>query len=292
MLTVSGATWDDPPAANRMAREAASLQNQGKFGLAAEVWDEFLTKFPETSLAGKARYYSGVCHMKVGELDPAIASFEILADQIKDQPEYPYNEDTLLNLGGCYLSRAEQPGGDSGKDFGLAQKTFGRLAKEFPEGKYRDQAIYFQAEAFYLSDNVEASIPLYREVVDDYEDSSVRSNALYALGVALDDAGQSELALKRYEMFLADYERDPLVGDVAMRRAETLLQRSQSLERRGEATEETWEVARAAFDQLSEREGFEQADRATYQAAYCLAKQGKSDQAAPLYASIAERFPK
>ena len=68
---------EDSPAANRLASEAANLQNKGQFSLAADVWDEYLKKFPKSTLAPKARYYSGVCHMKVGKLEKAIGAFPV-----------------------------------------------------------------------------------------------------------------------------------------------------------------------------------------------------------------------
>ena len=78
--------------ANRLASEAANLQNKGQFSLAADVWDEYLKKFPKSTLAPKARYYSGVCHMKVGKLEKAIGAFQLVVEEIKEHPEYPYND--------------------------------------------------------------------------------------------------------------------------------------------------------------------------------------------------------
>ena len=49
MLMILGASTgfgqeEDSPAANRLASEAANLQNKGQFSLAADVWDEYLKK--------------------------------------------------------------------------------------------------------------------------------------------------------------------------------------------------------------------------------------------------------
>lgn len=282
---------EDSPAANRLANEAANLQNKGQFSVAADVWDEFLQKFPQSSLAPKARYYSGVCHMKVGQLGKAIGAFEVVVDEIKDHPEYPYNEDALLNLGGCYLSRADQSPETAVQDYQQAAAMFGRLAKEYPESKYIDQATYFLAEAFYLGGKIEMSIPLYAKLVDEFEDSAFRSIGLYALAVALDESGKRKTALTRYDAFLKDYPEDDLATDVSMRRGEVLLQQAQALENSGQGTAEAWDAARTAFEKLSTSQGFGQADRATYQQAFCESKMGRAAEAAKLYENLIQKFP-
>ena len=282
---------EDSPAANRLASEAANLQNKGQFSLAADVWDEYLKKFPKSTLAPKARYYSGVCHMKVGQLEKAIGAFQLVVEEIKEHPEYPYNEDALLNLGGCYLSRADQSPDQASKDYASAAEIFGRLAKEYPESKYIDQATYFLAESFYLNGKVELSIPLYTRLVDQFEDSSFRSIGLYALAVALDESNQRESAVVRYDAFLKDYPEDELATDVSMRRAEVLLQQAQSADPEQPLDIGAWEQARDAFEKLSTSPNYEQADRATYQQAFCVARLGQPEQAATLYDAIIERFP-
>jgi TolA-binding protein len=288
--TVNGQE-EDSPAANRLANEAANLQNKGQFAVAADVWDEYLQKFPQSSLAPKARYYSGVCHMKVGQLEKAIGAFTVVVEEIKDHPEYPYNEDALLNLGGCYLSRADQSPDSAVQDYQQAAAMFGRLAREYPEGKYIDQATYFLAEAFYLGGKIEMSIPLYAKLVDQFEDSAFRSIGLYALAVALDESGKRETALARYDAFLKDYPEDDLATDVAMRRGEVLLQQAQSLDESGQGTPEAWEAARTAFAKLATSQGFGQADRAIYQQAFCESKLGRAGEAAKLYDVIIQKFP-
>ena len=213
-----------------------------------------------------------------------------MVEEIKEHPEYPYNEDALLNLGGCYLSRADQLPDQASKDYANAAEIFGRLAKEYPESKYIDQATYFLAESFYLNGKVELSIPLYTRLVDQFEDSSFRSIGLYALAVALDESNQRESAVVRYDAFLKDYPKDELATDVSMRRAEVLLQQAQSADPEKPLDIGAWEQARDALKN-SQRAQTTNRPIATYQQAFCVARLGQPEQAATLYDAIIERFP-
>src|SRR5687767_2145806 len=84
-------------------REAANLQNNGAFDVAAEEWQKFLKDFPKDPLAAKAQHYLGVCQLQNKQVEAAAASFEAV---IKNYPKFELLEDTYLNLASSQYSLA------------------------------------------------------------------------------------------------------------------------------------------------------------------------------------------
>src|SRR5690606_1346680 len=115
-----------------------NAQNQKAYDLAVEEWGSFLKRFPRDPLAPKARYYEGICHLQLQNLEGAIASFSAV---VRQYPQFEMLEDTLLNLGWSQFSQAER-----GKTeyFAAAIDTFTQLLDQFPRGKRRDEALFFR----------------------------------------------------------------------------------------------------------------------------------------------------
>ena len=289
LAPLSAMAQEDPPEALRLASEAGNLQNAQQFDLAAELWDDYLEKYPESSLAAKARHYSGVCHMKAGALDSAVTRFEAVVEAAKEDPSFALLEDALLNLGWCEFTLASAGGDGAASHFQKSQKWLEQLLKDYPEGSYRDQAVYFLGEGQYLSGKVSESVAFYRQLIADFPESSLVPNAIYALGVALDETDKRDEAIAAFDRYLADYPESELASEIEMRRAETLLRGALATEAAGGSPD--WAAIAASFGKLADREGFGQADRATYQRAFSLAKQGDATGAAAGYASLVERFP-
>src|SRR6187549_436975 len=85
-------------------REAANLQNNNAFDVAAEEWQKFLKDFPKDPLAAKAQHYLGVCQLQNKQPAKAADSF---AAVIKEHPEFELLEDALLNLGSAQFAQAQ-----------------------------------------------------------------------------------------------------------------------------------------------------------------------------------------
>lgn len=256
-----------------MYADAASYQNKSAFDLAAEEWGRFLQRFPDDPLAPKARHYLGVCQVQLKQYAAAIGTFAAL---IERHPQFEQLEDSYLNLGWCHYSLAR--GGDGGQ-YQQAAETFGKLATQFPKGKYVDQALYFEAESLYaLGKHKEAALA-YGKLVTTQADSKLRPDALYALGVAMEDLSDWGQAGRAYDMFLEDYARHDLATEVRMRKAETVLQ--------------SGDVARAEelFRAVAGVERFDSADHALMRQAHCLARLDRIGDAAGVYVALTERYP-
>ena len=261
------------PDALNLYADAANLQNNGAFEVAVEEWEKFLQLFPNDPLADKARHYAGVCQQQLKRFDKAAVHF---AAVVARGPQFELAEDAYLNLGWCQYSLGVQGKAEMNAQ---AIETFAQLRKLFPKGKYVDQAIFYQGEAHYARGEKEKAAEAYKEVVEKHPASSLRSDALYALGVAYEELQQYPQAQLAYERFLREYAQSDVASEVRMRRAETVLQG-------GDAAQ-----AERLFGELAAAPGFSARDQAALRQAYCAAKQGKFAAAGELYGRIATEYP-
>jgi TolA-binding protein len=252
--------------------DAASFQNNGEFALSAEEWETFLKRFPKDPLAPKAKHYAGVCYLQLKEFDKAAMHFETL---LKANPKFELAEDAFLNLGWCrYSAKAE----DKTESYKQAAAAFSALVRQFPKGKYADQALFYLGESFYALGKKPEAIAAYRKLVEEHEKSSLRSDALYALGVTYEEEQAYEEAGAIYDLFIKEFEDSDLHTEVRMRKAETVLQG-------GDAA-----GAEKLFGEVAQIEGFASADHALSRQAYCAAKLEKFAEAGKLNARLATDY--
>jgi cellulose synthase operon protein C len=259
--------------AKALYADAANFQNNGAFDLAIEEWEKFLKQFSKDPLAAKAEHYLGVCHLQLKQYDKAVAAFDSVQ---KNHPKFELLEDTLLNLGWCRYTLAGK--GDAAQ-YPLAIEAFEALLKQFPMGKFVDQALYFVGESYYQQGKKAEAVAAYDRLVKEQEKSSLRCDALYALGVAQEELGKYAEAGVAYDLFLAECAKSELVAEVQMRKAETVLQAGD------------YATAEKMLAEVAAVEDFPLADHAQYRRAFALTRLDKFAEAGALYANIATNFP-
>lgn len=261
-----------PQAALIIYGDAANFQNNGAFELAADEWDKFLKKFPDDPLAPKAQHYLGVCNLQLKRFQKAADAFAVV---VKKYPTADTIQDAYLNLGWCQYSLAGQKVKGM---YAKAAATFSEMAEKFPKGKYVDQALFFLGESEYNQDRKKQAAAAYNKLVTEQPKSSLRRDALYALGVTYEELTQYADAGRIYDLFLKEFADDELTTEVRMRKAETVLQAGDF------ATAETM------FGEVAAVAGFASADHAVFRQAYCLAKMDKFAEAGALYATIPTKY--
>lgn len=262
-----------PAEALRIYEGAANAQNQKAYDLAVEEWGEFLKRFPRDPLAAKARYYEGVCHLQLQNLEQAVESFSAV---VRDHPRFELLEDTLLNLGWCQFSLAE---GGQAERYPTAIESFSQLLEKFPQGTRRDEALFFRAESHYALGKRQEAVASYRELASEHAESRLRCDALYAMGVALEELDDYRGAGRAYDQFLSGCDTHDLTTEVRMRKAETLLQTDYI------------EAADELFGEVAAIADFPAADYALTRQAVCRARKEKFAEAGALYAEVVKRFP-
>jgi TolA-binding protein len=260
--------------ATRQYGVAVRLQNLESYDLGAQAWVKFIQQYPKDPRIDKATHYLGVCYFQDGKLDQALSTFEkVVAD-------YP-NLD-LLDASYLYLGVTQYNLAQAGKPelYDKAAQTLETLATKFPESKYIPDSLFYRGECFYMRQKGKEAVGLYQKLVDEHPKHRFRADALYALGVAQEELGEHDAAGKTYAAFLKEFPDHGLATEVGMRLGETLFAAGQY----GPAVER--------FQAAAGVPGFEFADWATVRQADALAQTGKHAEAAALYASVPEKFPK
>lgn len=266
-------TQSSPEALSRYT-DAANFQNNSAFDLAVEEWARFLERFPNDPLAPKAQHYLGVCQMQLKQFAKAAASFQQV---VSKYPKFDQLDETYRNLGWCLYSLGAA--GDAAQ-YPRAVEVYEKLISDYAKGKFIDEALFFEGESLYAMGKRKEAALAYGRLVTGHPESKLRPDALYALGVTLEEMSEWVQAAKAYDMFLAECGTSDLLTEVRMRKAETLLQQ-------GDVAQ-----AGALFGEVAAVDGFESADHALMRQAFCATRQDKLAEAAALYASLTERFPK
>ena len=268
--------------------DAANFQNNGAYELAVEEWAKFVKTYPDDPQASKANHYLGVCRMQLKDYAGAAAAFAAATKF----PKFELTEEAYLNLGWCQFKQAE---GGKQELFARSVATLSDMLKMFPagKGKLADQALFYQAEAYYLQGQKKQAVSAYTQLVKQFKQSSLRSDALYALGVTQEELGDYPAAAVTYDLYLSESPDAKLKTEVEMRKAETILQTGLAAEKAGDnaAAKTSFASAENAFAEVVGVENFPLADHATYRQALCVLKLGDYDRAATLYASIPESYP-
>lgn len=270
-------TSDNENALNAYA-DAANFQTQGELKLAIEQWQNFLKQFPEDPMAPRAAHYLGVCFMQLPQPD-----YQSAADAFQaalKTPKFSLREESLSNLGWCLYALGSDPKQPRADKLNGAIKAFEKLMDEHPASKFADRALFYHGEALYVLGKPEAAISKYDQLLSSRfaKDSSMRCDALYAKGVALEDLKQYQDAIATYRTMLGSCGDDPLVGAVKTQLAEVLV------------LEEQFSEADKLFEEIISAGG-DGVARALYRRAFVLTQLKKPDEAALLFDRLVKEFP-
>jgi TolA-binding protein len=279
---------ESSPEALTVYADAANFQNAGEFELSVDEWQKFLKQFPKDPLAGKAQHYLGVCQLQLKKYDKAAQAFEAT---IANHPKLEMREDAYLNLGWSQYTLAKQ---GNAAQYAKASATFAAMIKEFTKdkGKRTDQALYFLGEALYAQNKKPEAVAAYEQLVKEHEQSPMRCDALYALGVTHEELGQYPQAGQTYDVFLKDCGTSGFVTEVRMRKAETVLQAGLAAEAGNKTAEakQAFAEAEKLFGEAAAVKDFALADHSIFRQAVCVEKQQRDNDAGDLYARIATEF--
>ncbi|HEY2411728.1 MAG TPA: tetratricopeptide repeat protein [Pirellulaceae bacterium] len=254
-------------------REAANFQNNGALEVAVEEWQKFLKNFPGDPLAAKAQHYLGVCQLQLKSFAAAAEAFEAV---VAKHPKFELLEETLFDLGTCQYAMAR--GGEAAR-YEAAAKAFGTLLDKYPASKHADEALFYRGEAFYAAGQKAEAIKAYVRLDTQFANSKWRAEALYALGVAEEELGDSRGAAEQYQAFLKEFGQQPRATDVKLRLAESLL-------KAGDA-----ERAAKLFGELAANPLNQGGDWALVRLGYCLVKLDRAADAAAVFSSVPEKLP-
>ncbi|KAA5544676.1 tetratricopeptide repeat protein [Roseiconus nitratireducens] len=213
------------------------------------------------------------------------AACEAFARAIEDQ-SYDLREESLANLGWCYYAAAgETADGDRQRDPQRLRQTidtFQQLRKENPNSDYIDRAFFYSGEAAYGLGKLDQAIGFYNKFIalPSSKQSPLRCDALYALGIAQQEADQTQQAIASFDQLLKDCADSELAVDVHLRLGDLYL-----LQRRFDAAVDSFGRAIEQADQKDDQ------SYAIFRQAYALVQSGKPNDAAARYDQLQKEFP-
>jgi cellulose synthase operon protein C len=262
--------------------DAANFQNNGAFPLAIEEWKKLLAEFPRDPLASKAWHYLGVCYMQLD--NPDFESAEKAFNEALKDEKLEIREESLIQLNWSLFSRARAETAGSPKQIQMLQTARDRLnefLKLYSDGAYADQARFYLGEIEYSLGARDKAIGHYESMLKAKSGakSSLRPDAQYALGVAYEEAQQSQQAVMVFREFLSEHKSHRLQSEVQMRLADALI------------GQQSFDEATKLLEALSSDKENAAADYALLRLGYALSQQNKVDEASQKFEQLLKSFP-
>jgi TolA-binding protein len=229
----------EDPAAEDFAR-AEKLYEKGRYRAAAEGNKGFrsiATEYPESSLAPKALYRSGTIYsLYLKEYEKAIEDFAYL---IYYYPKHELAFDAQVEIVNIYMDRLENYGQAIielrkliekypnrkeldkyqyllaqcfayKRDFDQARLEYLILLDSYPNTELKPDIYYNIANTYFIegSGKIDKAIEYYQRLLDEYPDSPYVLEAKFNIAASMEEKGELEEALKRYEELVGVYEND------------------------------------------------------------------------------------
>lgn len=116
------------PAPSESYQQAKGDYDKGNYDLAIAGFENYLVRFPDTSLADSAQYWIGECWYSKKEYGKAIAAFRKV---LKDYPKSDKAPGARLKIGYSYLNA---------KNSAKAREHLNRVIKDYPGSREADLA--------------------------------------------------------------------------------------------------------------------------------------------------------
>ncbi len=299
--TVAGGQQPDDQVALALYADAANFQNNEALALAVETWQKFLDRYPDHPMASNAAHYLGVSQMR-REPPEYTAAAEAFARALRDD-DSELREESLANRGWCLYASAESEDARSSRNetsddaaaapdttppvpnrerLRQAIETFAELRESFPESRFLDRAYFYSGEAASLLGEPERAVEFYDRLLElpQADASSLRCDALYGRGVALETLERFETAAGSYGEMLKSCDGSELVYDARLRLGD--------LQIRFERFEKAADLFATASESASTDD-----DRgyALLRQAYSLARADRPGEAATTYEALIAAMP-
>ena len=184
----------------KLFTRSAHYQNQGEWDAAHRILGARScgnTKMTHWPVRPRTTWAFACCRKRTSRA-PAVEFEKVLRKDAEDEMA----EEALLNLALCHYSLGFEADQDQ---LIKAAKLFKLHTEKFPRGPQRDQALFYYAECLAMTEHPGAAIKVYRELIDNYLDSELRPDALYALGTAHTQLRQQDEADAAFDKLAVDY---------------------------------------------------------------------------------------
>ena len=260
-------------AATRRFAAATALENREQFDQAADEWSGFLKDHPQDPRADRAELHLGFCRLKNDRYQEAIEAFPQL---IAQHPKSSLLDSAWFHLGLTHYDSAVAHGArgqldEAAKSYALAAETFATHLDKFPQAIEAPRALFYRAESLFELEKKAEAAQVYDDFTRRFGSHELLAPALYGLGVAREELGETAAAADAYQRYLKVAADDERSGEVGMRWGRILFDRGQ-------------------FAAAANRPDFAAADLATIRQAAALEALGDYAAAEKILVGFATRF--
>ncbi|MEE3368203.1 MAG: tetratricopeptide repeat protein [Planctomycetota bacterium] len=261
--------------ATRKYSVALGFQKKKLFDQAAQRWQQFIKEYPQNKRVPTAYHHLGVCQIQSQQFVEAAAAFRTLLSKF---PQFPARDSAQFNLGMALYNAALASAKPA--DFNAAAAGFATVTSTYGKSPLVDQSLYYQAECLCLAEKQTDAIPVYEKLIAQFPKSGLLNQAHYSLAATLQDLKKEEPAATVLATFLTKFPKDPLIPDVQLRLGLSLFNQGKFAE------------SEPLFVQAASSQDYPHADYALMHQGQALFEQDKVAEAATVYESVKQRFPK
>ena len=239
-MAVVDAYPDTPRGREALFWGADSFFQQDNFGRARQLFERYLDENPEGDHASGAQYALAWTYFKQNRYESAARLFRAFLDsEPAPQSDIPYEQDARLRLADCYyaLKRYEDAVtiyrrvGGKGTDYALYQagealnyagrpeeaiRSLRRLIDQYPDSRWRPQALYRIGAVHFQQQNYEEARAAYQQLLESYPDHQRAAEAQYGIGDSYYNAGSMEEAVQAYRTVLEQYPESSTATEAAL----------------------------------------------------------------------------
>jgi TolA-binding protein len=168
------------------------------YGQADRLFNQFLRQFRNHRLAEAAHYAVGWTYFRQGRYSAAIESFQRFLRTHRDEPGNFYGVDARLRLADSYYAV---------KRYDDAVREYGRVT-----GDDIDYALFQKGQALAQLGRADEAIKTLRELIEDYDYSEWREEALYTIGYLDLLSGSHDDAVETFTTLVQRFPQHPLAA--------------------------------------------------------------------------------
>ena len=192
----------------RQFNVAQKIQNDGLYDNALKLWNEFLGKYPQSSLVLEAKNNRGLCLYQLHKYEEAKRDLD---DVLNSGKKINHKDETLLFSGLSAYSLSET-------NPALAQDAHKRLEtllKEFPNSDYAILAKFYLAKVYEQINNPNDAKKLYIDIWKNSPESQEAPEAYLQTGYILFDQKDYALCSKLALGFSKKWRKQPEIYSAA-----------------------------------------------------------------------------
>jgi tetratricopeptide (TPR) repeat protein len=233
----------------------ASVETElGQYEKALDVYNQLLTKYPNTDLQGRVIYEKGWLYMEMKRPNEALLMFKAYQKAYPDGPlvedvnfalghlaydrsaykdaieaygkclaSERYKDKALYKIAYCYLKL---------DDFVHSGEAFSRLVQESPLSPLRLESLYREGQAWLKASEFDKAMLALKKYCEEGRSDSFYADALCDLGMVCEKLKNVDQAIHYYEMYLKIFPKGEKVSEVGVYLAHHYLSKKQYSEAR------------------------------------------------------------